>query len=79
MNLNGNAKDVMNTLYQNYKLFTEYQERMNRAWGVFYCIECQELHSTEEKVRGHFLCKTAHKEREKERLREYRRKKALTK
>lgn len=73
--INGNVVEVMNELHKGYKLFTEYQERMTNAFGVFYCTECQKVHPIEEKQRGQFLCKTVHKRREAERVRKYRERK----
>lgn len=70
-----NTKEKLIELHKSYKEFLDIQERLSKSFGVFFCPECQEVHSIEERHKTYFMCKEQWKKKERERLKEYRRKK----
>ena len=73
--INGNGKEIFKKLYEYNRAYLKYQKELINKYGVFYCGECEEIHELSKIKKGSYLCEEKFKEKEKQRVREYRRKK----
>lgn len=75
--INGNGKEVFKKLYEYHKTYLEYQQKLIDKYGVFYCVECNEIHPISERRGNYHMCIKQHRKINREQMRRARaRKKA---
>lgn len=69
--MNNNELEIMKNCIENYKTFLHLQrELLNEE--KFFCTECHEIHSFDERVGIKNICKPCHQKAMKQRMRELR-------
>lgn len=75
--INGNGKDVFKKLYEYHKAYLKYQQELVEKYEGFYCGECNEIHSINERRGNRYMCIEQHRKQNREQMRRARaRKKA---